>query len=143
MSARDYAHTPNGFALAEFEQRDPLGERVPDWQKFLERQHFSGWLRELVDDEDMSAGEYLAELRQAVADAAERLDQAHIEALRLLDQLAARKPRDANIERALSWAAQQSYSFAGQALDSYCNARGLSWESDPMHGYITYKDTNA
>ena len=47
-------------------------------------------------------------------------------------------PREQAVEAALSWAAQQSYSFSGDALTSYCALRNLEWTSDPMYGYITF-----
>jgi hypothetical protein len=48
-------------------------------------------------------------------------------------------PREQAVEVALSWAAQQNYSFASDALTSYCTLRNLLWSSDAMYGYITFK----
>lgn len=53
--------------------------------------------------------------------------------------MSALRPREAATEKALSWAMQQSYAFAGDALDEYCSTRGLSWSSDPMYSYVTFK----
>ena len=49
-------------------------------------------------------------------------------------------PRKRVVEAALSWACQQSYSLAKDAILSYCVLRNLEHDCDPMHGYITFKE---
>ncbi len=70
---------------------------------------------------------------------AENLEAAAL-ALESVDALrnGATLPREDCIERALSWAAQQTYSFSRDTLDSYCALRNLTWSSDAMYGYITF-----
>ena len=48
------------------------------------------------------------------------------------------QPREKAIEEALSWANQQGYALAVRALDAYCEARGLTWDSDPMYNYVKF-----
>lgn len=50
-----------------------------------------------------------------------------------------RPDREPDTEHALSWANQQSYAFAGPALDKYCEPRGLSWSADAMYSFITFE----
>jgi len=49
-------------------------------------------------------------------------------------------PREPEIEAALSWAAQQSYSFAYRTIKAYCDKRNLTYTDDPMYGYVTFKE---
>ncbi len=126
--SNEQPHIPEGFSLSEFEELDPLCERVPDWQKYKSNQQFSGYLRELtfnVDD---------AEVCEALDDAAERLDQAHIEVLR-----AEKLPRDKATEEVYSWAYQHGRSMNG-TLDAYCEARGLRWVADAMYNYVKFSE---
>ena len=48
--------------------------------------------------------------------------------------------KDEAIEKALSWANQQGYSFSKEALDAYCAQTGCEWTDDPMYNYVTFWD---
>lgn len=47
-------------------------------------------------------------------------------------------PREPEVEAALSWCAQQNYTFAFRTIQKYCDKRGLTYVADPMYGYVTF-----
>ncbi len=89
-------HVPKGFKLSDFDEFED--KAVPDWMQHKPGNQFSGYLRELAD------GDWHGRtIDDALHEAADRLDQAHLEHLRangvlevtqtLLDSTAARLKR--------------------------------------------------
>jgi hypothetical protein len=133
-------HVPRGVSLADFEGLDLTGSDVPDWMKHSKAMQFSGALRELSDDlYDPESGANRT-LCLYVDQAAERLDQAHVEYLKAK---AAPLARESIVEQSLRWAHQNGYCFSAAALDEYCDPRGLEWLDDARYCFVTITEKGA